>query len=133
MLKKACICHLTFCITPERLPLGITDVGQEGKANKKIKKSYGMPWISKISLLKYTLSPRSKHPISVTLIQAKELNPLKGKSPIVWRIMTNRDIFNASQTIEIIDWYRCRWDKVLKVSGKDFSEFKIVFMGYKFV
>ena len=33
-----------------------------------------------------------------------------GKSSIVWRIMTNRDSLDESQAIEIIDWYRCRWE-----------------------
>ncbi|MCK5813928.1 MAG: transposase [Cocleimonas sp.] len=45
----------------------------------------------------YALRPKSKH-------------PPKRKTPIVWRIMTNRPVLNASQAIEIIDWYRYRWE-----------------------
>jgi hypothetical protein len=203
--QKGMYLHPTFCITPERLPLGITDVWQwaRGKSKKEDQKKpqikESLRWIEgyervaemaercpdqrliyvtdregdmlelvkkaqqlgcpadwlirarhnrklsnqeklwdavdkqdtlakitflkprkrgeksrqvlqEVKVLKYTLSPKSKHPISVTLVQAKEINPPKGKSPIVWRIMTNREIASEPQAIEIIDWYRCRWE-----------------------
>ena len=40
----------------------------------------------------------------------KEINPPKGCRPIVWRLMTNRRVQNELDTIEMIDWYRCRWE-----------------------
>jgi len=203
--QKGMYLHPTFCITPERLPLGITDVWQwaRGKSKKEdqnnpsikeslrwiegyervaemaercpeqrlvyvtdregdmldlIKKSqqleYPADWLirakhnrklsdqeklwdavdkqtalakitfvkprkrgeksrqvlQEIKVLKYTLSSKSKHPVEVTLVQAKEHNPPKGKLPIIWRLTTNRDVLNEAQATEIIDWYRCRWE-----------------------
>jgi len=63
-----------------------------------------------IKVLRYTLAAKSQCPVEVTLVQAKEINPPKGCRPIIWRLMTNRLVHNESQAIEIIDWYRCRWE-----------------------
>jgi hypothetical protein len=63
-----------------------------------------------IKVLRCTLSPKSRCPVEVTLIQAKEINPPKGCTPITWRLITNRHVNNESQALEIIDWYRCRWE-----------------------
>lgn len=49
-------------------------------------------------------------PINVTLVQAKEINSPKGKKPIVWQLSTNRKVETEAQALEIIDWYRCRWE-----------------------
>jgi hypothetical protein len=63
-----------------------------------------------IKVLRYTLSKKSQCPVEVTLVQAKEINPPRGCQPIIWRLMTNRGVDNESQAIEIIGWYRCRWE-----------------------
>ena len=63
-----------------------------------------------IKVLRCTLSPKSPCPVEVTLVYAKEINPPKGCRPIVWRLMTNRRVQNELDAIEMIDWYRCRWE-----------------------
>ena len=59
----------------------------------------------------------------MTLVQAKEVNPPKGKSPLIWHLLSNRIVENEAQASELIDWYRCRWEiemffDVLKVGCK---------------
>ena len=56
-------------------------------------------------------------------MQAKEINPPKGKAPLVWRLLSNRVVENKAQASELIDWYRCRWEiemffDILKVGCK---------------
>ncbi len=63
-----------------------------------------------IKVLPCCLHTRSKTPVQVTLVQAKEINPPSGKPPLVWRLLTNRSIDSADQAIEVLDWYLCRWE-----------------------
>ncbi|MCK5904547.1 MAG: IS4 family transposase [Gammaproteobacteria bacterium] len=79
--------------------------------------------LQEVKVLRYTLAPKGKTPIEMTLVQAKEINPPKGSHPIVWRLLTNRLVSTEEQACEIIDWYRCRWEiemffDVLKVGCK---------------
>jgi hypothetical protein len=66
--------------------------------------------IQAIKVLRYTLRPKGKDPMALTLVQAKEVNPPVGQSPVVWRLITNRHVSTAAQAIELIDWYRARWE-----------------------
>ena len=79
--------------------------------------------LQEVKVLRYTLSPKGKSPVEMTLVQAKEMNPPKGSHPIVWRLLSNRQVVTEEQAGEIIDWYRCRWEiemffDVLKVGCK---------------
>jgi hypothetical protein len=76
-----------------------------------------------IKVLRCTFPHKGKEGIEVTLVQAKEMNPPKGKSPLVWRLLSNRLVENEAQARELIDWYRCRWEiemffDVLKIGCK---------------
>jgi hypothetical protein len=91
------------------------------KPRKKGEKSRKI--IQEIKVLRYTLSPKGKTAIEMTLVQAKEINPPKEAKPIIWRLLTNRRVDNVAQALEILDWYRCRWEiemffDVLKVGCK---------------
>lgn len=66
--------------------------------------------IQEIKVLRYTLRPKSKQPMVLTLVQAKELHPPAGTKPLVWRLVTNRSVETAEQAIELLDWYRARWE-----------------------
>ncbi len=54
----------------------------------------------------------------LTLVQAKEISPPAGKSPLIWRLVspliwrlvTNREVGTADAACELIDWYRARWE-----------------------
>lgn len=41
---------------------------------------------------------------------AKEIDPPAGEEAVVWRLLTNRDISTPEAAIELIDWYRARWE-----------------------
>lgn len=66
--------------------------------------------VQAIKVVRYTLRPNSKQPMELTLVQAKEMNPPAGQSPLIWRLITNRTVATAEQASELIDWYRARWE-----------------------
>ena len=48
--------------------------------------------------------------IPITCVIAKEIDPPTGCKPVTWRLVTNRDITTLEEAVELIDWYRCRWE-----------------------
>jgi len=58
-------------------------------------------------------------PLTLWAIEAREVRPAKGASPIVWRLLTTRPVFTIADAIEMVGWYAQRWQievfhKVLK-------------------
>ena len=51
-----------------------------------------------------------KRPLSVTCVVAQEIDAPAGVKPVVWRLVTNRQAQNRDAVIELIDWYRSRWE-----------------------
>lgn len=48
--------------------------------------------------------------LTVTCLIAKEVNAPTGCKPVEWRLLTNRTADSFDAAIELIDWYRCRWE-----------------------
>ena len=48
--------------------------------------------------------------LSVTCLIAKEINAPAGCKPVEWRLLTNRTAESFEAAIELIDWYRSRWE-----------------------
>lgn len=48
--------------------------------------------------------------LEVTCIEATEVNAPTGVKPVQWRLLTNRTVAGADDVIELIDWYRARWE-----------------------
>jgi len=63
-----------------------------------------------IKVLRCKLPVKGSQDIEITLIQAKEINPPAGESPLIWRLLSNRKVETAEEANEVIDWYRCRWE-----------------------
>lgn len=86
---------ITSCIT-------FTKPRKKGEKSRKVQQE--------VKVLRYSLPVKGKRSVPVTLVQAKEINPPKGKMPITWRLLSNREVTNEDQACELIDWYRCRWE-----------------------
>jgi len=91
------------------------------KPRKKGEKSRQVQ--QEIKVLRCTFPVKGKDGVEVTLVQAKEINPPKGTSPLIWRLLSNRTVENEAQACELINWYRCRWEiemffDILKVGCK---------------
>lgn len=63
-----------------------------------------------IKVLTCCLHANSKTPTTVTLVEAREIDPPDGKTPLVWRLLTNRSVKSAEEAIELLGWYLCRWE-----------------------
>jgi Transposase Tn5 dimerisation domain len=49
--------------------------------------------------------------VMATCLVARELGaPPPGVEPIEWRLLTNREATTLEQGVELIDWYRARWE-----------------------
>ena len=48
--------------------------------------------------------------VTVTCVIAREVNAPKGCKPVEWRLLTNRVATTLEDVIELIDWYRARWE-----------------------
>lgn len=48
--------------------------------------------------------------VSATCIIAREIDAPEGAKPIEWRLLTNRDAATPEAIVELIDWYRARWE-----------------------
>ena len=48
--------------------------------------------------------------VSVACVVACEVDAPPGVKPIEWRLLTNRDADTVEAIVELIDWYRARWE-----------------------
>jgi len=56
------------------------------------------------------LSAGKKQEIEATCIIAQELNPPESAKPVEWRLLTNRKAETFEDAVQMIDWYRARWE-----------------------
>ena len=48
--------------------------------------------------------------LAMTCVIAKEIGPPAGVKPVEWRLLTNRIPAGRDDLVELIDWYRARWE-----------------------
>ncbi|MEO5607997.1 MAG: IS4 family transposase [Polaromonas sp.] len=48
--------------------------------------------------------------MNVTCLLVEETNPPADTKPVVWRLLSNRQVNTLEQAVELIDWYRARWE-----------------------
>ena len=46
----------------------------------------------------------------MTCIVASEIGTPEGVTPVQWRLLTNREAPTLAKVIELINWYRARWE-----------------------
>lgn len=62
-------------------------------------------WMARVAL------PASQgKTVVATCLVACEAGAPAGTKPIEWRWLTNREIADVNDAIELIDWYRARWE-----------------------
>jgi hypothetical protein len=57
-----------------------------------------------------SLSDRRQGRLEVTCVIAREMEAPKGVKPIEWRLLTNRRAETLEAVVELIEWYRARWE-----------------------
>jgi hypothetical protein len=48
--------------------------------------------------------------LRVTCVIAREVDTPVGDKPLEWCLLTNRQVTRLESAVELIDWYRCRWE-----------------------
>ena len=56
------------------------------------------------------LDDRAGGHLEVTCLIASEIDAPAGPRPITWRLLTNRDAATLAAAVELVDWYRARWE-----------------------
>lgn len=57
-----------------------------------------------------TFSDGQRGTLEVTCLVAREIGAPPGVKPIEWRLLTNRTAETLDAVVELIDWYRARWE-----------------------
>lgn len=74
---------------------------REGRKARKVRQAV---WARQVDM------PAGKERIRTTCIVAREIGAPKGVKPVEWRLLTNRTAPALEDVIELIDWYRARWE-----------------------
>lgn len=86
-------------------PLGeveFTLAARQGQAAREVRQQL---WARPISL------PDGRGgQLSASCLIAREINAPAGSKPVEWRLLTNRAAESLEAVVELIDWYRCRWE-----------------------
>lgn len=56
------------------------------------------------------LDDGAKGRLLVSCVLAEEIDAPAGAKPVVWRLLSNRAVDTLEQAVELIDWYRARWE-----------------------
>lgn len=56
------------------------------------------------------LDDRQGGKVAVTCLIASEVDAPQGAKPVVWRLLSNREVSTLEEAAQLIDWYRTRWE-----------------------
>ncbi|AOA58914.1 IS4 family transposase [Acinetobacter larvae] len=63
----------------------------------------------KVTQTIYSKRVQLKSGFWITIIIAKENNPPKGSTAVIWRLLSNRIVNELDEASQLIDWYRHSW------------------------
>lgn len=66
--------------------------------------------VQRIRVERIDISDGAKGSLCVTCVLAEEVDPPVGVKPVIWRLLSNRAADTLEQTVELLDWYRARWE-----------------------
>jgi len=75
------------------------------RAGRKARAVQQQVWVQSV-----TLGTRVNDRVVATCLVAQEVDAPAGVEPIEWRLLTNRAATTLEQAVELIDWYRARWE-----------------------
>jgi hypothetical protein len=91
--------------TTSGTPLGEITFAIGSRENQKGRTVRQQLWACEVEI-----KDGAKGRISVTCVVAREVGAPIGVKPIEWRLLTNRIVTTQEQAVELIDWYRARWE-----------------------
>ena len=86
-------------------PVGEVSFAMAARHGVKARTVRQQLWVRRVQLM----AGKDKT-VSATCIIAREVEAPPGTKPIEWRLLTNRDATTLAAAVELIDWYRARWE-----------------------
>lgn len=87
------------------VPLGTIRFTMPGRAGQKSREVQQQIWAKRVEL-----PDRAKGIVCATCIIAREIEGPAGVAPVEWRLLSNREVASFEQAVQLIDWYRARWE-----------------------
>lgn len=91
--------------TCEGKPLGAMQFVMASRKGHKARPVRQHVWASR-----QRISDGAGGTIDITCVVAREVDAPKGVKPIEWRLVSNRAAGNLQEAVQLIDWYRARWE-----------------------
>jgi hypothetical protein len=91
--------------TTEGTPLGEIEFTLGARERSKTRKVRQQLWARRVEI-----SDGRRGRIEVTCIVAREVDAPADVKPVEWRLLSNREAGTREQVVELIDWYRARWE-----------------------
>jgi IS4 transposase len=82
--------------------IGFTLPGRHGQKPRAVRQRV---WAKRVAL-----ADGQGGRVEVSCIVAREEGAPAGMKPVEWRLLTNRPIASFEAAVELIDWYRARWE-----------------------
>ena len=92
-------------LTTKGEPLGEITFTMPSRGQVKAREVRQQIWAKRVNI-----SAGKGKTLPVTCIIAREIDAPKGTLPVEWRLLTNREAPTREHVIELIDWYRARWE-----------------------
>lgn len=94
-----------WATTTQGIPLGEIAFTLGSRHGVKARQVRQRVWLQRIEL-----PAGVGQSVAAICLVAREFDAPSGVKPIEWRLLTNRDATTLQQAIELIDWYRARWE-----------------------
>lgn len=86
-------------------PIGEIEFMLGARENRKARSVRQQLWAREVEI-----SDGKRGRLTVTCLIAREVGAPAGAKPVEWRLLTNRAVETREQAVELIDWYRARWE-----------------------
>lgn len=63
-----------------------------------------------VRLKRVRLGGKGDAELGMTCVIASEIAPPKGAKSVCWRLLTNRPVSDLAEAVQLIEWYRARWE-----------------------
>jgi hypothetical protein len=86
-------------------PIGEISFAMAARSGVKARTVRQQLWVRRVEL-----RAGKGQTVCATCIIAREIDAPVGAKPIEWRLLTNRAVGALTEAVELIDWYRARWE-----------------------
>ena len=91
----------------EGVPVGDITFTMPARKGVKARAVRQRLWVKRMQL---PVGRSKRKTITATCVIAREIGTPKNVKPVEWRLLTNREARTHEDVVELIDWYRARWE-----------------------